>query len=260
MPKIDELEATARRALHIFYVLDTSGSMTGTPVATLNRAMEETVEVLRKQAKSNADAELKIAVLEFNTGARWIQPNGPENMEDFIWEDLSAGGLTDVGAALSELDSKLSRKAFLNSMTGAYLPIIIFMSDGYATDNYQKALDEIRQNKWFARSTKIGFALGENPDMKMISEVVGNSEAVVRTQDLDLFARLIKFASVTASMMCSTSRTSNQDVTGADILKEAIDQGSAPESIVENVPVDVPESSADEKDSASDGWDADDWE
>ena len=259
MPKIDELEATARRALHIFYVLDTSGSMTGTPVATLNRAMEETVEVLRKQAKSNADAELKIAVLEFNTGAHWIQPNGPENMEDFIWEDLSAGGLTDVGAALSELDSKLSREAFLRSMTGAYLPIIIFMSDGYATDNYQKALDEIRQNKWFARSTKIGFALGENPDMKMISEVVGNSEAVVRTQDLDLFARLIKFASVTASMMCSTSRTSNQDVTGADILKEAIDQGSAPESIVENVPVDVPESSADEKDSASDGWSADGW-
>lgn len=260
MPKINELEATARRALHIFYVLDTSGSMTGTPVATLNRAMEETVEVLRKQAKSNADAELKIAVLEFNSGARWIQPNGPENMEDFIWEDLSAGGLTDVGAALSELDSKLSRKAFLNSMTGAYLPIIIFMSDGCATDNYGKALDEIRKNKWFARSTKIGFALGENPDMEMISKVVGNSEAVVRTQDLDLFARLIKFASVTASMMCSTSRTSTQDVTGADILKEAIEQGSAPDSIIESVPVDVPEPSADGKDSTSDGWDADDWD
>lgn len=258
MPIIGDLEKPARRVLHIFYVLDTSGSMGGAPIATLNRAMEETVEVLRKQAKSSADAELKIAVLQFNSGAKWVQPNGPEDMEDFIWEDLTAGGLTDVGAALKELDSKLSRNAYLHSMTGAYLPIIIFMSDGYATDDYQKALTQIRQNKWFVRGTKIGFALGDDPDMKMISEVVGNCEAVVKTDNLDIFARMIKFASVTSSMLCSTSRTSAESITGADVIEDAIDQGIAPASIVDTTVNYNPEpfaTAASGGGFSGDGWD-----
>ncbi|MBQ4126313.1 MAG: hypothetical protein II595_10205, partial [Desulfovibrio sp.] len=37
------------------------------------------------------------------------------------------------------------------------------------------------------------------PDKKMISEVVGNSEAVINTSDLSLFRRLMKYVSVTSS-------------------------------------------------------------
>lgn len=233
MPSIRDLNETPRRELHIFYVLDTSGSMTGTPIATLNGAMTETLEVLRQQAMSNADALVKVAVLEFNSGCRWLQPKGPEELGDFIWEDLKAGGLTDMGAALKELDSKLSRNAFLNSMTGAYLPVIIFMTDGYATDDYKKALDQIRQNKWFARGTRIGFAVGDEADTAMISEIVGTSEAVVKTDDLELFARMLKFASVTASMMCSTSRTSSDPVSGKVILDKAKLDGLVPDAVVE---------------------------
>lgn len=232
MPNNSELEAVARRELTIFYVLDTSGSMTGTPVAKLNRAMNETIEALKSLAKSNADAKLKVAVLEFNSGCKWVNKNGPEEMEDFLWEDLTAGGLTDMGAALKELDSKLSRNAFLQSMTGAYLPVIIFMTDGFATDDYKKALNEIRNNKWFARATKIGFAIGDSPDMKMISEVVGNCEAVIKTDDLDLFSRLIKFASVTASMLASQSKTSNDVPTGADVVKKYIEENNDDNDII----------------------------
>lgn len=220
MPSISDLKETPRRVLHIFYVLDTSGSMEGTAVAMLNRSMRETTLILKQQAEKNADALIKVAVLEFNSGCRWIQPKGPESMDDFIWEDLSAGGLTDIGSALKELDSKLSRKEFLKSDTGAYLPVLIFMTDGYATDNYQAALEEIRKNKWFNRGCKIGFAIGENADVKMIADIVGNYEAVVKTEDFELFARLLKFATVTASMQCSRSRTSATDISGRDIMED----------------------------------------
>lgn len=221
MPIISEYDKTPRRELHVFYVLDTSGSMSGTAIATLNNAMTETVEVIRQQAKSNADALVKIAVLEFNSGCRWLQPQGPEEMEDFIWKDLKAGGLTDMGSALKELDSKLSRHAFLNSMTGAYLPVIIFMTDGYATDDYKKALEQIRKNRWFERGTKIGFAVGEEADIGMIAEIVGNIEAVAQTDDLELFARMLKFASVTATMLCSQSQTDERGISGKVILDKA---------------------------------------
>lgn len=224
MPKIDELEAIPRRVLNIFYVLDTSRSMNGKPIDTLNSAMKETINILSEQAKTNADAMLKIAVLEFNSGCEWLQPSGPEEAEDFVWNNLQAKGITDMGHALAELDSKLSKDVYLKSMTGSYSPIIIFMTDGAPTDNYKKYLERIRQNKWFRRSTKIGFALGHNPDVQMIAEIVGNSEAVLSTSDLSTFSRLIKFVSTTSSMMCSVVKSPSDEVTGADIVKLAVDQ------------------------------------
>lgn len=231
MPDFSNLEKAPRRDLHIFYILDTSGSMEGEPISILNRAMEETIDILKQQAKINADAQLKIAVLDFNTNCTWMQSKGPEDAEDFIWEDLYAGGLTDIANALNELNSKMSKNEFLNSTTGAYIPIVIFMTDGDATGDYKNSLDSIRKNKWFARATKIGFALGE-ADMKMISEIVGNSESVVKTTDLDLFSKLIKFASVTSSMMCSVSTTSTTTVTGADIIDLAKkDDSTIPDNI-----------------------------
>lgn len=226
MPGIGEIPSIPRRTLHIFYVLDTSGSMGGTPIAQLNMAIDETIQVLNTEiAQKSADVQLKIAVLKFASGAEWLNPVGPEDVENFIFEPLSAGGLTDVGAALTELDSKLSRTSgYLQSMTGAYLPIIFFMSDGYATDNYQKALNAINQNKWFRSATKIGVAMGDNPDCTMIANVVGNVEAVIRVDDFKTLAQIVKFASVTSSMLQSTSRTTSTEGDGAAVVQSVIDQ------------------------------------
>lgn len=232
MPSVPT-EKVPRRVLNVFYLLDVSGSMAGAKITMLNSAMEETTAELKKQAKNNADAEVKVAVLAFSSGCQWLNPAGPESLEeDFIWEELQAGGLTDMGAALKELDSKLSRESYLNSITGNYMPVIIVMTDGGATDDYTKALAEIRQNKWFQRATKIGFAIGEDADARMICDVVGNSEAVVKTSDLKLFANMIKFASVTASMLASKSRTTDTGVSGADIVKTVVDSGDAPSDVV----------------------------
>ena len=221
MPTTNELTDMPRKDLHIFYILDTSGSMEGTKISALNHAMDETIEVLRTLSKQNADARLKIAVLSFNTGAEWVTKNGPEYLEEhFEYEYLEAGGLTDMGAALRELNSKLSQREFLGSMMGALMPVMIFMTDGYATDNYEDALEEIRQNRWFARGTKIGFALGEDADVKMISSIVGNSEAVIKVTDNELFRRLMRFVSVTSSMVRSQSSTAENTPSGADILQQ----------------------------------------
>lgn len=223
MPSINNLEAMPKRVLNIFYVLDTSGSMKGDAIDTLNSAMSETIDELSKQVATNADAQLKISVLEFNSGCDWLQPNGPEDVEDFSWRDLEAKGITDIGHALEELNDKLSKNEYLSSLTGSFLPIIIFMTDGGATDNYKKYLDYIRKNKWFARATKIGFALGDAPDKKMIAEIVGNCEAVVSTSNLLIFSKLIKFVSIRSSMLCSATNVATHDVKGSDVIRLAVE-------------------------------------
>ena len=98
--------------------------------------------------------------------------------------------------------------------------------------------------------------------MKMISEVVGNSEAVIKTDDLDLFGRLIKFASVTASMLASQSKTSNDVPTGEDVIKKFKNENS---EVVEEITPDPTEvvgyDAEPEPDSGDDeGWGGSDWD
>lgn len=225
MPDQSKLTSAPRRTLPVFYVLDTSGSMIGAPIEQLNRAMEETLDAVKQVAEHNGDAQVKIGVLEFNTQPRWMQPAGPEDVEDFIWNKLDAEGLTYMGEALHELNDKLSKDAFLATSTGGLYPIIIFMTDGFANDEWEKQLEIIKQNPYFRRGIRIGFAIGDNADVEMIARVVGDSEAVLKTLDLGLFARLIRFVSVTSVKRVSVSRAQASDITGASIIQELKEQG-----------------------------------
>ena len=69
MPKIEETTPPPRKLLPIIYVIDSSGSMAGGRISSLNEAMHETVDVLSEVSESNPSAELKIGVLKFATDA-----------------------------------------------------------------------------------------------------------------------------------------------------------------------------------------------
>ncbi len=212
MPNMKDLaEGIVKKELHVFYVLDTSGSMTGAPIAALNDAMRDTVNELAEISKNSADATLKLAVMEYNSGCNWVTKgdNGLEEMEDFVWTDLQANGMTYLGAAMTELNNKLSRNAMMKSATGNKVPVIIFMSDGYPNDNWEQPLNELKQNKWFNAAIKIAFALGDDVDAGVLTQLVGNPEAVIKTSNLTAFKKMIRVVSVAASLAASTSRTSH---------------------------------------------------
>ena len=218
----DLAEGVVRKELHVFYILDTSGSMTGAPIAALNDAMRDTVAELAAISKASANAVLKLAVMEYNSTCRWVTQgvNGLEDMEDFAWKDLQANGMTSLGAALTELNNQLSRNAMMKSATGNKIPVIIFMSDGYPNDNWEQPLNELKKNKWFNAAIKVGFALGDDADTDILTQVVGAPKAVIKTNELELFKGLIHIVSVTASMAASTSRTSSAEITGEDIVEQ----------------------------------------
>lgn len=229
--EMDKMEPVARPLLPIVFVLDTSGSMTGQPISMLNHAMEEVMNIVGRFAASSSDALLKIGVLQVHSGAHWIQPKGLEEFGDFIFSPLTAGGLTDMGAALAELDDKLSRKAFLLSTTGWCKPVIIFMTDGQPTDSWEAPLNELKRNKWYSNSIRIGFAVGDAADVRVISEIVGNSEAVIQTSDLNTFSILLQKIAIDSAMIGSKSHVAGEAPSGKEIvqsaIKEAVQDGQA---------------------------------
>ena len=92
----------------------------------------------------------------------------------------------------------------------------------------------------------------------MLSSVVGNSEAVIKTTDLELFKRLMRFVSVTASMLVSQSATTQAVNTGGDIVKQAKKELKMPKDAIVSLSQNEydPEPVWDEEDS---GWDDGDW-
>lgn len=267
MPNIGDQEKVARKLLPIIYVLDTSGSMSGDRIAAVNAAMNETMEVLKDVSEKNPTAELKIGVLQFSTGASWITNKGLVFMEDFYWNDLQAGGLTDLGSALKELDNKLSREEFLDSNVGYKVPVIIFMSDGGPTDDFESVLQKINaSNKWFKASTKIAIAVGDDANIEVLQKIAGNREAVIKVDDLETLKKLIRVVSVTASMIGSKSKT-DSDSTGEimDSVKEEMRDGVDIPGGTDTIPyggnIDDDSDSLDPwSDSGKDPWDSTIWE
>ena len=157
--------ALPRRVMTLFLLVDSSGSMSASGnIAKVNRAIEEMIPLLSDISDENEQAEIKLAVMTFDSDVRWVTKDengnpGPACVYDFVWNDVIASGLTSLGAAFTELESKLSRRAFMASATGALAPVIILLSDGVPTDNYAAALEKLSHNNWFKVASKIAIAV-----------------------------------------------------------------------------------------------------
>ncbi|MBD5099612.1 MAG: hypothetical protein HDT35_08775, partial [Clostridiales bacterium] len=140
----DEVVEVPRRTMVLFFLVDTSGSMKGEKIGTVNTAIEEIVPELKDISETNADAQIKIATLAFSTGARWVD-DAPVAAEEFRWNYLDADGVTDLGEACRKLNEKLSRNEFMSDATGSFAPAIFLISDGEPTDDYKRGLEKLRQ-------------------------------------------------------------------------------------------------------------------
>ena len=198
-----EREAIPRKTLVIFFMIDTSASMAGTRIGAVNSTMEQTIEKLREMNADSADVEIKIAVLEFSSGARWLTPNAPISAENFYWCDLDAGGERDMGEAFRMLEEKLHRRSgFIQRPAGIYAPVIMELTDGEPTDDYKTHLMKLKDNLWFKGSTKVAFAIGDEANENILMEFTGSKEAVVRVPDGrnadDELAKMVQFITVTS--------------------------------------------------------------
>jgi len=206
MSLIDEAEAVPRRTMVLFYIVDSSGSMQGSKIGSVNAAIEEIVPEIRDMSEKNTRAQIKIAALQFDSGCRWITSSGPIEAEKFHWNYIDdAQGVTDFGAACKELNLKLSTKEFMSEATGSYAPAIILFSDGEPTDDWQGELNNLKQNNWFKNGIKVAIAVGNDANHDVLRQFTGNIESVLEVHNKATLKRMIKFVSVRASQIASKS-------------------------------------------------------
>ncbi|MDE5696706.1 MAG: VWA domain-containing protein [Lachnospiraceae bacterium] len=200
----DDVVEIPRRTMVLFFVVDTSGSMTGDKIGTVNNAIREIVPELKDISDSNADAQIKIATLNFSTGTCWMESE-PVAAENFRWNDLDASGVTSLGEACLQLNEKLSKKAYMSDATGSFAPAIFLLSDGEPTDNYQHGLERLKQNNWFKKAIKVAVAIGDDANRNVLAEFTGNMEAVIKVNNPTELKQWIQFVSVRSSEIGSQS-------------------------------------------------------
>lgn len=223
MGLIDEQVSVSRRTMVLFFLIDKSGSMAGTKIQAVNDSISNIIPIIKDISDNNADAEIKIASLGFSSSVEWLY-NEPKLLEDFVWQDAMAGGLTSLGAACRELDDKLSKThGFMASGSSSYAPVIILLSDGAPTDDYVTGLRKLKGNNWFKAAIKVAIAIGNDAVTEELVNFAGTPEAVFTVHNIEALKQIIRLAAVTSSTVGSTSTSSTDTTKQDEVIKQMND-------------------------------------
>ncbi len=187
----------ASRPLHFFWIVDCSGSMSGEKIGTVNHAIQSVIPEMLDAAEDNPNAQLMIRALRFATGASWMTEESIP-IEDFVWDDLVANGVTDLGEALNLVCEQLSMPPMSER---ALPPVLVLLSDGHPTDNYKVALDRLLHMPWGRKSVRIAISIGSDADDNILAEFTGTKELVLQANDAASLTKMIKWASTAASVV-----------------------------------------------------------
>lgn len=213
-------ESIPRRKMTLFFMIDTSGSMYGKKIGSVNDAIENVLPMIGQISDENPDAEINVAALEFSTGTRWLYDE-PKDAKQFIWQQVQAEGLTSLGEACEELARKLSRNGgFMSSPSGCYAPAIILLSDGGPTDNFENGMKTLKANSWFNNAIKIAIAIGDDADNDVLKQFTGSLEAVIKVHNLDALKKMIRIIAITSSQIGSKSTTATDEKKQEQVIKE----------------------------------------
>ncbi|MCR4651882.1 MAG: VWA domain-containing protein [Lachnospiraceae bacterium] len=224
--------ALANRPLHFFWLVDCSGSMFGEKIATVNNAIQSCIKPMQDAAENNPNAHLFIRTLKFATGANWVSSN-PIPVEQFVWDDLAAGGVTDMGKAFELLAAQLTIPPMSDR---ALPPVIVLLSDGQPTDNYKKNLDKLLHLPWGKKAVRIAISIGKDVDDDVLLEFTGNREYVLQANNAEDLTKMIKWASTVASVVSApgsqepiSQQADDTSMAGDNNTGGAYDMGNIPQ-------------------------------
>ena len=167
--------AVVEDEVHLFFILDNSGSMGVTPIQTLNEAMETVFPALVNVANSK-EVTAFFHVLAYNTDIHWLCGSTAEQgvpMDQFHWHEISAGGRTNTAGAIRAILPGLSQR-LLGHKT--FRPVIILITDG-ESDSFAETKAAIQELDGKQKTTRIAIGVqGYNP--KELDEFASSGKVV----------------------------------------------------------------------------------
>jgi uncharacterized protein YegL len=195
------------RKLPVYLLLDTSGSMSGEPIAAVETGVQTLVSALRQDPYALETAYL--SVITFDSSAKQVVPL--TELTAFQMPSIQASGLTSLGDALLLLAAKIDSEVTKTTAEtkGDWKPLVFIMTDGGPTDDWQKGLNEFKKRK---TSIVVACAAGQGADTKVLKQI---TECVVQLDTADSSTIKAFFKWVSASVSTGSQKVdSGTEVAG----------------------------------------------
>jgi len=224
----------ATRPLHFIWICDCSGSMSvDGKIQQLNYAIGNAIPDMQRVADENPNADILVRAVRFSSGAQW-HIDQPVPVKDFKWPDLTSGGVTDMGKALTMVAEQLKQ------LTERGLPpVLVLVSDGQPTDNFEDGLKTLMSQPWGKKAVRISIAIGEDADTGVLQKFIGNTEfKPLQANNAETLVRYIKWVSTAVLQSASSPASQSPDAA----------------SVNSNVPVPTPPDNNESSSSVNDVW------
>ena len=188
-----EIEAAAQKAKDsdtVFSMLPVPADETVTPVVLmidasdkeradrLNETVRRLLGIFEEECSSASGNTFRVAVMKYSGGVEWTVPV-PTAPEDIVLDGLNPGGPADLGGAIRELDSKLSRSELLRGIEHPASPIVIWLTGGNADGDWKDELQKTHENAWYRTATVICVAFGDVLNPETLKTLCGGSSELV---------------------------------------------------------------------------------
>lgn len=162
------------RKLPVYLLLDVSGSMEGDPIVAVNSGAQMVIEQL--QQDETTQSCVWISVITFADDAQQVVPLTA--LEFFHMPDLTAGGRTALGPALSMLCECRDREVGMGAAargTGDYKPLVFLMTDGAQNEgDFSKGISDFRAHNW---GCEVFLAAGPKANVNELKQI--DNEATI---------------------------------------------------------------------------------
>lgn len=196
------------KPLPIVLMLDVSGSMGGTKIDTLNKAVKEMI----KTFVDECEIEILISIVTFGKEVKKIFPFTP--VQEIKFDDLEPGGLTPLGSACSKVKEIIENKE--ETPGCAYRPTIILVSDGAPTDSWKTPMKALIMEGRSSKCDRMAMAIGQDANREVLSQFIeGTQNSLFTANKASEIVKFFKF--VTMSVMTRTKSKNPNVIPKMDI-------------------------------------------
>ena len=177
------------KSIPVLLLLDTSYSMNGEPINTLNKAVEAMLSEFKKA--ETMETFIKLSIITFgNNGVNLHTPLEEVSKIDF--EALEVGGSTPMGTALKMAKAMIEDKEIFKGRD--YRPAIVLLSDGAPTDNWEEPMDDFINNGRSRKCDRMAVAIGSADESVLLKFISGCENPLFYAEDaskiIDAFKKI----------------------------------------------------------------------
>ena len=200
MPTFDpsKFKSPEARPIPIVLLLDTSTSMEGEKIDSLNSAVGEMIGTF---AREMGEFSTVVAAISFG-GQVTCHYNPPyKKSSEIQWEELHISGATPMGEALKMAKAMIDDKE--TTKGNWYRPTVILVSDGQPNDSWEQPMDNFINNDRSAKCDRWAMAIGNDADEGVLGRfIAGTSNPLFyahNAKDVHKFFKMVTMSVYTRS-------------------------------------------------------------